>query len=950
MKYSYEIENNLLTIYVEQREKCRYAAYLLLNGQVVEKQFYRNKAKFDFTLGEEGNYRVLLYEKTVEEEIVTEETEEIIYKKKIQIGTFKNIFYETKDVVMKELPNSFGSICAAKMENCGDYEAILIDLKDEIGCIRNEYGDLSGLVKCKEGELALFRKYFALGRQLEEKYKGVFILVDRFGGENEAYFEEEEFYVSEIVYAALRQTLYRTYAISGRYQERLDDIIKRSCDKIRSFVTQKELDFDVLLHGQENILEAEIVANIEPGDQFFFYLIRDGRVVVNSGWMSQNKYQWVVKETGVYCVQGYIKRNGYKSIRKSLPIYWTTEDDKKKYEDFLQGEIGEARELPYYDAEEPYCDFAVVTMSKKADWNDSVLKIDGTKLRIIHQSECDDMKMQVITNGVPCETEKGYLLFSGECIIGESYISGEQDKKVLVKYSEKLPDAIGTFTALEVSGGACKIFTDYFGFGRIFYMQAEDIAIVSNRYDLILRIMRNMEAKRELYVDKVKVLLSTVSVQILQQNIVREMNIRGIMQLLPEESMEWSDGKWTKGRSSLGKNIAELPIFHMCNYKKNLCTVAEEIKKNVGILLKDERFENIITDLTGGLDSRVVYAALTNFRGTHDKVRINAQDTPGSKDLEIAMKINGMYKFSWDDLKEEWEEIDAGDINEKQRSVFVGTYYAYGRNNREIRSAKRIRLSGGGGDFIARPLYSRKYFETLAGKLKNEERFMQYIESDYAANLIIDGSDFRAFNDMLANELKSNPMDYMTTLEKFNYLYFAYRNGFHFHNIFAQKCNIPLFMPILSKQLYILNLQTHNLFQSVRLQIDVIETLNPLLACIPFDGKTDEEDRKKKKAEEYLNPIYSFEEMELCTDYEKWQSSQMKKAENREVIRKHNKNIAPEEELETLYSNLRRLVALCPELKGVGEALFYWIKNNEKKPRNILFLSNKIQSILDEIV
>ena len=949
MKFSYEIEKDILTVSVEEREKCRYAAYLFLNKQVVERQYYREKARFEFKLQEEGMYKILLYEKNENSEIITEETEEFAYNRKIEVGMFSKIKYEAYGVTIRQLLNSSGSIGAGHIEKWEGVDAILIDLKDELDCIRNEFGNLICFVESKEREKVLFQKYFSLGRKFEEHYKGVCIIIDRFGNENESYFSDEEFYVLEIVYAALRQTLYRLYAISASYKETIEDILNESIEKIRDFSIKKEIDYDVLLNQRENVLEAKIISDTERNDQFFFYLIKDGRVIANSGWILESKYQWKVEETGVYCTQGYIKRNGYKSIRKSLPVYWSTTADRKEYEEFLYGEMIEEKELPYYEAEKPYCDFAVVTMNKEVELGSPFFKKGETKLSVVHEWENTEKRMLVITNGVPYEVKNRKLIFSGECIVQEKFVSGERDRDIVIKNSEKLCEAIGTFTALEFSEGECEVFTDYFGFGRLFYIQKDDTAIVSNRYDLILRIMRKMGIMRELHVDKIKVLLSTVSVQFLQQNIIREMNVRGIMQLLPEEKIEFNNGNWIKNKSTLGNDIAEFEIFHMCNYKRNLNDIAYEIKKNVGVIIKDNRFKNIIADLTGGLDSRVIYAALTNFPGISNRVRINTQDTPGSRDLELATKINNLYKIPWDSLVEEWQEKEVDKINEKQRSVFLGTYYAYGRNNKEILQSDLIRFSGGGGDFIARPYYSRKYFDTLASRLKDEERFIKYIENDYSANLIVDGKDFKEFETLIVNELKSNPIGYMTTLEKFNYLYFAYRNGFHFHNILGCKLNIPFFMPILSKRLYILNLQTHNLFKSVRLQIDVIETLNPLLNCIPFDGKTDEEDRKKKKAEENLNPIYSIEELPLCADYDKWQTSKKKKIENRKIIQKKDK-ILPCEELEKLYSNLRRLCFLCPELRSIGEALFFWIRKNEKSTRNIMFLSNKIQSILDEMI
>lgn len=954
MKYNFEIIDGILRIGVEEQSNCRYAAYLLQNGQVKEKQFYREKAEFKFSLKEEGKYRIKLFEKNLNEEINTEETDEIVYKKIIKVGCF-NSFEQIKadEVVIEQIAETSFQIEITSINKWNEYTAIILDLKDEIPVICEEFGNLKNIIENKEKEKELYQKYFLLGKQLEQNYSGLFFIIDRFGRENEEYAKEEEFYVLEVVYAALRQTLYRIYSISVPYFMDYKMAIKNSVEYIKDIIFHREIDFDVFLCQENNVLKTWLDGEFQEGDKYFFYLIKNGKVISNSGWITKTSFQWEVTETGIYCIQGYIMRNNHKSIKKSLPVFFSTESDKKMYEEFLTLEnIEETKKLSFYEAEEPYCDFAIVNLEKNSLMKNTDFEIPKTNLKIVHTWENADYDSFVLSNGKLLEIEDKKILFSGECVIGEQFISSVQEKEQLGSAIKELFGAIGTFTILEIERESCRVYTDYYGFGRVFSLKKEGISIVSNRYGLILKLMDKLNLEKNLYFEKVKVLLSTVSVQLLQQNIIREMNIKDIIQILPEEALEWKQGEWKKIKSALGQEISEFIPFHRCNYKRDLTIAAKEILKNIDVILESNSFEYIISDLTGGLDSRVIYAGLTNFIEKKDKVRINAQDTPQSRDLEIAIKLNGMYNFLWDDLKEEWIEKDIEEVREKLRSAYIGTYYAIGRNNRIIGLKDKIRLTGGGGDFCARPYYSRKYFNSIVRELSDVKRFIRYISSDYAANLIIDGKEFEKFNEIMVEELSSNPMEYMTNLERFNYLYFAYRNGFHFHNILSHKLGIPCFMPILSKQLYKLNLQTHNLFQSVRLQLDLIEELNPLLVCIPFDGKTDEEDRKQMKLERNQNqsPIFCIQELELCENKENWERAQIEKRKNRKITKDtEKKEESLKNEYESVCFNLRKLIKIQPEFKEIGASLYYWILNNKEKQRYLVFLNNKIQSILDEI-
>jgi len=84
-------------------------------------------------------------------------------------------------------------------------------------------------------------------------------------------------------------------------------------------------DFNVNLTRNGAELGAEIQL-IDPSDdyhqkaQYYFYLVKDGVVIDRKGWFVENTYQWMLQESGVYFVQGYVRVGNERELRKSKEL------------------------------------------------------------------------------------------------------------------------------------------------------------------------------------------------------------------------------------------------------------------------------------------------------------------------------------------------------------------------------------------------------------------------------------------------------------------------------------------------------------------------------------------------------------------------------------------------------------------------------------------------------
>ena len=63
-----------------------------------------------------------------------------------------------------------------------------------------------------------------------------------------------------------------------------------------------------------------------------------------------------------------------------------------------------------------------------------------------------------------------------------------------------------------------------------------------------------------------------------------------------------------------------------------------DIVDQIGTLIDNPHFKNIIVDLSGGVDSRIVYAALTNIENCRDKAYIYTKDVGGDLPVRFAYK------------------------------------------------------------------------------------------------------------------------------------------------------------------------------------------------------------------------------------------------------------------------------------------------------------------------
>lgn len=112
----------------------------------------------------------------------------------------------------------------------------------------------------------------------------------------------------------------------------LNDAIKNLVNKLRETIGS----FHVTATIKNNILNSEIVLEkTNEQAEYFFYLLRDGKVIDRQGWFKENKFKWSLEESGSYCVQGYVRNGKCKEYLFSKPLGFFNEITRKEFEKFM---------------------------------------------------------------------------------------------------------------------------------------------------------------------------------------------------------------------------------------------------------------------------------------------------------------------------------------------------------------------------------------------------------------------------------------------------------------------------------------------------------------------------------------------------------------------------------------------------------------------------------------
>jgi len=687
-------------------------------------------------------------------------------------------------------------------------------------------------------------------------------------------------------------------------------------------------------------INSEIIAdsNLNENDMFYYDIFCDGERISKSGWTRESVYEYEPEVSGSFQVKGWLMRGEEKVSSRSQVLAFFSLSDSTMDESIIPP-------LEFYKLKYPYHDFCLLHLSDDNKKSYEALKTfenDGFYIRY-KGTENKAKKATYLMSTCQAKTEGNLTyLFSGTTKHDKRLIFGNEDVKSGDQVNEFVGN-IGNFHLIRIEECSIRIDTDYFGIGKIYYYDKDGIFVAANRYHLLLITLAKIGVKCTLNIPKATTTLAYNSHHFFSQNFTREMSIKDTFVLPIDKRIEIDNDGIKVKNSAIHETLYVNEDFSEELYLELLEEAKQELLDNAKAALNCSRFSHYIADLTGGKDSRLVYATLINLPEFHDIIRLNCGEVVKGE-RSNALSLNSMYELPYSDVGSTVQmETHRKGVND-ERSYRLGTYYSHLNSfQTKVKHDNALNFTGFYGEITCRPYFSAPLMEKMDGKSLNEfvSAFLDYREK----SSVVPGDAMLRdiLKELLLEELSQLPGK--TVIEKYDLSYLFYRNGLHCNDNFRN----PAWGILQSKTLFRLKMMTFNKFKSMKLQLDIMLKMNPLMLSVPFHSAADQlAVEKLKDSLHYEDDRFQNLLLHLNPNASAWNEAERKRAAGVKYLQ----NV---EERTKLKKSPEEAYALRHEQANV--ALKYIFNYNEQNDNsealervlsNCIMLLNRDEKSLDE--
>ena len=446
----------------------------------------------------------------------------------------------------------------------------------------------------------------------------------------------------------------------------------------------------------------------------------------------------------------------------------------------------------------------------------------------------------------------GYILKEGKLFFGNDDVVAE--KLDLSTINQEY----GEYVLCRIEKGEIELSSDFFGMSQWYYYVNERKFAASNSYHLLLIILKKLNENLSVNIKKSRVNLITTGFTF-GSCFTKEMDINNCFVNLPYEIIKYNDSlKIVK--TELYDIITTNEEYNEDVYECYIRKAAEEIAQNTKAYFKHSRFKNIIVDISGGFDSRIVFAAANNLpKKYRKKIKTHTRNSGTSDDNEKAKIVKDVYKYEEfnynNDKKLEFPEtINDNSLNIPHISRTLGSY----SNNTHLYISsytdyEKMQLTG----YLGEVVFGYKRVRGELDYTLGDQRLLARLGGCYLWNSVKQLED--VFEDQKKIINKSiEGYNCNDLFKKMHILYLNYRNRFicnSSHNIEYNNfraTSLHSKYALKAKWLYF-NTFDKNKIPTEKVSIDILTILNPLLAILPF---SDENNDVVPPKNILLNPVY----------------------------------------------------------------------------------------------
>jgi len=518
----------------------------------------------------------------------------------------------------------------------------------------------------------------------------------------------------------------------------------------------------------------------------------------------------------------------------------------------------ELPELALYRPQYPYGECAVIInkmCNVKTEQLDEFCKQEDFHLSIMNNAA-------VLSSRKPLVDKNGITyIFSGITRYKDKLIFGDDDIQLHNISVSDLLEETGEFELLTFYNDKLELSTDFLGMCHWYYYKENNkFFAAATSYHLLLLILKNYGIKMRLNTKKVSAGMAFMD-QSSQNSFTYNMDVENCFELPPDKKIIINNEILFEN-TNLYNEIHYPETYNDELYEKYLFQAKEEIIANVRAVLEHPKFKNVICDLTGGVDSRIVIASALNLPVSLTKKIKIYSNKKSAEDYRISCSIVNVYGLKW---AEELERIKSLEnkriINDKiyqaTQSCFLGTHYntSFTVNNDTSFFLNSINLTGGCGGAIYKN-FGARIFQT-----SNFDDYFKAISEYHTGDVSYQTKAGECYKSILGESLNSMPGKTLNLKNIMFYIYF--RNRHHFKTKYS---DTPKFAPLQSKAALHCKLMYLTAFSDNKLPYDLMSLLNPLIANLPYEEKG--ADKHNQSIIELSDRLYRMQKIDIKPCYD----------------------------------------------------------------------------------
>jgi len=723
---------------------------------------------------------------------------------------------------------------------------------------------------------------------------------------------------------------------------------------------QNNFDFSVNIVLEENVINVQI-EDAPPNAEYAYYVhyycnqTEPKRAIETTRYGKESAFSYSVADSGYYYVQCFVQVENLGRVNKNTyTVMYLNKSFVNDFEQLFKRDLKTVNTIndpiDYFTVPSPQNDFCFVYNTNNTI-SDEKLKswCSRNQFGITHINVQPGGYLIHDVSGAQC----GYCdnrVFSGYAWANDTFYMGQATLGNMVDTRDIL-DCYGMFTLFNMESGKITVTSDYFGFGRVFYYYENDLLVVSNRYHLLIIILSALNLHLEIDEQMVRSIFAS-NVTLFRQTYTTALTVKNTFMLpitqqilISQDGIVFAD----KGIQAIFNNPYD---YNPQDYAALIDQAKRDIIHNIDALRKCELFDDIVVDLSGGKDSRTNFAAVTNLPDAREDFVLRS-DVHEPKDLETAVGINNIFGFSYYTKGDTYCQNSPLDYLRKNRSYFCGYHYLWYLETKHSHNLKKLRVAGESFESFT----VRYYTDTISQfDLKNptyEEIIEAYIS-------LLSRQSITSFRD-IASTVKAQLIDTIaqlkgcTPMEAFDNLLLFYRGTTHAGSMIRMYYTSAYCMPLQSAALLKAKRMWINHFKYNKIIFDILDALNPLMSCLPFNAEKHNKNRILAQDTLLLDERFKNCKIIMDTDLTYYNKARSECEKNTRIVinKKDEREIKRLGSIpEIVYDNCLLGLQKLMEYKGgifkeMCMQVYFYLCAEKNDNDEVRILHNKIWSILD---